>query len=570
MKKYITKQNLIIAILLLLSVLISTLFIFKGPIYKGVDTTYHMSRIIGIANSWKAGNIPAYIHLDETGYGYAMGFFYSNLFFIIPTILYCLGMNILFVYKILVLICGLATAVSMYICVKEITKSKYASTIASVLYTTCGYRIITMVAKGFIGELLSFIFIPIIILGLYQLIFGDSKKWWIFAIGFIGILNSNLVMTEIMIIISAIMIVCNLKTIWKEKQRLKGFLKATFFSLAICAIFWMPMLEQMQKSELEMEVLKNVYQPTKWLVEFKDILFGTIQYNKNLAGAYGLGIVFVILLMFRLKIKETNKLIQFCDISILIGLILMLAMTPYFPWKHLKDIGGLIQFPSRLEIPISAFFSIACGIIVNQITQKRKKFRNILLGFICTWQIIFCFICLVSCEQAIVNWNGVKSKEEIEVTKNFIYFICDGVYLPKGANYKEVQSEVESHENLKRINNTEDRNVEWIKKGLEMEITYSSQKTEESLIEVPLYYYHGYCAESLEDGSKYEIAKSKNGRIAIKIKEKEKDTIKLYYKRTMIQKIGILITSVTILVTIVYGIVKRRRKRNGERKLTTT
>ena len=60
---------------------------FDKILYKGVDTEYHLSRMIGITNSWKSGDLLAFIHLDQFGYGYAMGFFYSNLFMIIPCLL---------------------------------------------------------------------------------------------------------------------------------------------------------------------------------------------------------------------------------------------------------------------------------------------------------------------------------------------------------------------------------------------------------------------------------------------------------------------------------------------------
>ena len=128
LKKVITPQKIIIVIMIITATLLSSSFIFQKGILKGVDTQYHLSRIKGIAESWKAGNIPAYIHLDDAGYGYAMGFFYSNIFMILPSILYILGMDIIVAYKIFIIICGLFTAISMYICVKEITKNKYAAT----------------------------------------------------------------------------------------------------------------------------------------------------------------------------------------------------------------------------------------------------------------------------------------------------------------------------------------------------------------------------------------------------------------------------------------------------------
>lgn len=92
--------------------------------------------------------------------------------------------------------------------------------IGAFLYTTCSYRIITILVKAFIGEMLSFIFIPIILLGLYEIIYENYRKWWIFAAGFIGILNSNLVMTEIMIVVSGVIILVNIKSIIKEKNNI--------------------------------------------------------------------------------------------------------------------------------------------------------------------------------------------------------------------------------------------------------------------------------------------------------------------------------------------------------------
>ena len=238
MKKFFTKDSILIITILIVCTILSSLYIFTKINYSGVDTEYHLSRIIGITNSWKSGDLLAFIHLDTTGYGYGMGFFYSNIFMIIPCILYLLGINVFVCYKVLIVLCSFFTALSMYVCVKRITKNKYPAIIATILYTTCSYRIITIIAKAFVGELLSFIFIPIIILGIYEIIRGEERKWWVFSLGFMGILNSNLVMTEIMIAISAIFFFCNIKQIVKNKKRLYGIIKATILALVICAAFW--------------------------------------------------------------------------------------------------------------------------------------------------------------------------------------------------------------------------------------------------------------------------------------------------------------------------------------------
>lgn len=561
-----SKENIIIIGIIILSIILSTIFIFDKITYQGVDTEYHMSRIIGIVNSWKAGNVPAYIHLDTYGYGYAMGFFYSNIFMIIPCLLYAKGVNIMIAYKIFILLCSIFTAISMYFCSKEISKSKYCATISTVLYTTCSYRIITMVIKSFAGEILSFIFIPIIILGLYELIFNDEKKWWLFALGFIGILNSNLVMTEIMIVISLAMVICNIKTIFTEKARLIGFIKATGFALIISAGFWMPLIEQLVKSTFVMTKKMVIYSPIRWLLDFSGIFSGFIQYKNNIAAGYGLGLIFIVILLFRLKIKENNKIIKFCDISILIGLVLLLCMTNFFPWKKLEKIGEMLQFPSRMEIPVSAFFSIACGIICGYLAKKGKKTKIAILAIIVVYQSVFSIVCLASCVKEIEKQLYVDSKEKIAIEQDFKYNVCDGIYLPQGADFYDIQMNMRHlFEREKYTTNNDNLEViEYEKENLNIKLKFQNNNEPDSYIEVPMFYYYGYVAVS-DNNSEYKIEKGPSGKIRVYLGENEKGTIEIYYKNTVIQKTSIVISVVSTVAILGYVIVKKRGEKNQKR-----
>ena len=553
LKKYLTKENITITIVLLIGAIISSVFMFK-QVYNGIDTAYHMSRIIGITNSWKAGDLLAYIHVNTSGYGYAMGFFYSNLFMILPSILYMLGMNIILVYKIFILMCSIATAITMYICTKQISKSKYAATISAFLYTTCSYRIITLVVKAFVGEILSFIFIPLIILGLYQLIFGDSKKWWIFTIGFVGILNSNLVMTEIMIYISAVFVLCNIKKIIKDKGRLKGFIKATVLALLVSAMFWMPMIEQLIKSTFHMKDGMNMYRPTWWLLSFGDLFNGLMKLGTQITPAYGLGFIFIVIAILRLAIRNVDaQKLKFCDISILAGLVLLLCMTKFFPWKYLKTLGGMIQFPSRLEVPAAAFFSIASGMICHYLTEKKTILRRIIFGIIIIYQIGFVFMCIKSCEDALIEVELYRGLDSVYIDENFKYDICDGMYLPEGAN---VQSKLISHgrheekKDKYKTNNSE-CNFKYAKNGLKVNISFENNKETNTYVEVPIYYYYGYVAENPENNTKYKIEKGDEGVIRVYLENSESGTIQIYYKTTIVQKLSIIITIVTLLGIII-------------------
>lgn len=556
-KRILTKDNLIIFIIMLTSVILSSLFLFDKITYNGVDTAYHISRINGIVNSWKSGDILAFIHLDATGFGYGMGFFYSNLFMILPCLLYLFGLNVMTAYKIFLFMCGLFTAISMYIASKNITKSKYAATISSILYTTCGYRIITMVIKSFAGELLSFIFIPIIIWGLYEIIFADEKKWWLLVIGFVGILNSNLVMTEIMIVVSIAILICNIKKLINNKNKLMSLLKAGIYSLLISALFWMPMIEQLQNNTFVMKEKMQIYQPQKWLLENELMFFGTIQYSKhNLSAGYALGIIFVLILIIRPKIKKQDNIIKYCDISILTALLLLLCMTRFFPWKYLPTLGGMLQFPSRLEIPVAAFLSLASGIICNYISIERRNLRKFILTFIIIWQSIFCIICLKSCINVLIKENAVTTKDEIELKQDFGYDVCDGVYLPEGGKYRVAEIENEDKSRIER------EYINYKKDGLSIYLTYNNPKN--MYLDVPLFYYYGYVAESTKDKTLYKLERSENGKLRVITGNKTTDTIHIYYKTTNIQKIGLIITGITAISTIVYIV---KRKKNGYTKI---
>lgn len=564
MKKYFTKLNIVICIIGIICVIFSSIFVFNSDLLKGVDTEYHMSRIIGITNSWKSGDFFAFIHLDSENYGYAIGFFYSNLFMILPSILYLLGTNIILIYKIIIVICGICTAISMFVCVKKITKNKYASTISMVLYTLSSYRIITMVAKGFLGELFSFIFIPLIILGLYEIIWGDEKKWYFLSIGFIGILNSNLVMTEIMIVVSFAFVIFNLPRLLNianhhiiDCTRFKALLKGIIWSLLISTAFWLPMLEQLVNSTFKMKDLVEWYNPRYWTIEFVNLFWGTIQYKNNLAASYGLGIIFIIILIFRLRIKEKNNIIKFCDICILSGLLLILPMTEIFPWKYLGNIGGTLQFPSRLEVPITAFFSIACGIICMNI--KKKNIRYFVMFLIILWEIISSFIVLNSCIDALKKYYHTDNMDELLVKEDFKYDICDGVYLPQNAKHYSTKI----NEDIVRIN-TNNKNLKLSYDKNTSTLYFSNNYEDDSYVDIPKYYYYGYVAEG--NGINYEIGEGENGQIRVLLKGQSGE-IKIYYKTTILQIIALVISIIAILAGGINGCAKIYSKRIKSKKV---
>lgn len=70
----------------------------------------------------------------------------------------------------------------MYYFAKKITDDRNVGVLAGVLYMVMPYHLTDMYIRGSLGEFLSFIFIPIVFLGLYHL-FHEEKRDWLLVIG---------------------------------------------------------------------------------------------------------------------------------------------------------------------------------------------------------------------------------------------------------------------------------------------------------------------------------------------------------------------------------------------------
>lgn len=70
----------------------------------------------------------------------------------------------------------------MYAFTSRITKNKVIGTLSAALYMIMPYHLTDMYIRNAIGEFLSYIFVPLVFLGLYK-IFQKEKGEWILCIG---------------------------------------------------------------------------------------------------------------------------------------------------------------------------------------------------------------------------------------------------------------------------------------------------------------------------------------------------------------------------------------------------
>ena len=530
--KDIIKKNKVLLILLSIILLSSVWLITKGMPYAH-DIGFHYARLVGLSTTIKNGDFLALIHDAFYGYGYANGIFYGNFYFYIPALINILGISSMSSFKIFYLLINIATTLITYFCAKSIIKDKKTAIITTILYMFSGYRIIDIFVRGAMGEMLAFMIIPIIILGLYEIVYRDYKKWYLFTIGFVLLLIAHLITTALIAIFSLIFIIINYKKLLEDKNRIKYLIISGVVGILLGAFFLLPILEQKLYGNISIFENGSYFQPKDKIVKFIDFLVPRDFFNTHL------GFSLILLLPLRIfirKLKNVDKdLLKFADILTILGIIAWISTTSIFPWKLLNNYVEFIQFPWRLLIVATTFLCFANCIYIKTLIDNKEK--NLLK---------YSYIVILGCSIIMISLYsvqyGIRKVQYHTMTPNEI---GGGEYLP--ATTKEFDI-VDAH----CISNNSSIDIEYKSKGTRATIKYTNNTSDDTFIEIPLFYYLGYGA----DGA--NIESGDNGLIRL-TNLKESGTIKVSYKMTTLQKASHIISLITLIGLTGYIIIERKK-----------
>ena len=105
-----------------------------------------------------------------------------------------------------------------WFCMKRLTGDRYVALTAMLLYCSMPYRISCMYYRYALGELLAIAFIPLVIAGLYEIVYGNKKKWPILTIGISGIIESHILSTLLIVIFCVLMVLACIARIIKDRR----------------------------------------------------------------------------------------------------------------------------------------------------------------------------------------------------------------------------------------------------------------------------------------------------------------------------------------------------------------
>lgn len=530
--KTISKKKNIVLFLLVIAIISSiTLFLIPN-MSRGHDLAFHLSRISAIKDNLKLGIVGGYIYPNYLGgYGYGNGLFYPDLFLYIPAFFSYLGLSVITSYKLFLLLISFCSVGAMYICVKGISKNKKSALISSFIYGFASYRLIDMFTRAALGETLAFVFAPIIIYGMYEIIYGDYKKFYILTIGMSGLILSHLISTYLIGIVLAIMCLVNIKKLFKEKKRILYLVLAALATVCLTAYFIFPMLEQMLSGKF---IFNNLDETSKLLERSLPIwsIFIEFPYHvlRKLWIPTGIGIGFIVLIYYYFKnFKNYDKFIHFCFIT---AMIFLICATNIFPWNLFQNILSPIQFPWRFYFISVLLLSVGSGLMLSKSTKDINKRARVL----------FILFLIPVITISTVNFFEKNIKEVGD------YEISFGEYMPLSAdkNYILERKDV--------ITTTYPLEHSFTRNGLKLTINYNNNQGNNNL-ELPLLYYKGY--KAISNDKELNVYQTNNGLVGVDINDEE-GTIYVYYGGTKIQKLSKIVSIITMIVFVIYLRLRKR------------
>ncbi|MEF9919523.1 MAG: hypothetical protein RR945_01645 [Erysipelotrichaceae bacterium] len=341
---------------ILLAILCS--LIYCHGVLNGDDTIFHLNRIKSLSEAISQGNLFPKIYWNQNfGYGYGSPLFYSDFFLMIPAILNLFGLNVVTSYQILIIFISFLSGITVGYLIKRHTESKYVLFICMMMYVLAPYRLTDVFLRGALGEVLVFIFLPIVMMGIEDLFLYKSDKISNLVIGFSGIALSHNISLIIVSLFFFVFMIQNFREIIKNKKVIKLIIYAVIITIGICAFFLLPMLEQMMNSTFRYSQ-STLAQGIDYLQVFSDFPNGLFYILRMSPGILSI-IIAVVVLMSKDTGKFERKIIS-------TGLLFLALTSSLIPLGFLRFMT-IIQFPFRLLMIPTLCFVYSNFLFLNKI-----------------------------------------------------------------------------------------------------------------------------------------------------------------------------------------------------------
>lgn len=557
MKSKIKTKLIDYIIILIFAIIVSIPMLNEDFNIYSDDGIQHIARLMGTTQSIEEGQIiPVIMSNFCNGFGYSWNIFYSPLTAFLPLVFSIFTHSFELILKLFIILVAFLSGIAMYEFVNKISKNRYAGLMAAMVYIFAPYRLTDTYIRVAISELTSFIFLPIVFHGMYNIFNSEEKsikKSLLLSLGATGLIITHSVIAMYTAIFCFIYLLINIKEL-KNKQVIKMLIVNILLIILLTSFYTIPLLEHKLSTDYEvfkpgrMERIDSLIQNKVKPIQ----LIYTAPYNF----CFEIGLVSIIGLVLTIlahkKIEKSAK--KFYWFALISGIVCVIMSLNFFPFEKMPAILKMLQFTFRL-LEFSSFFFAALAGINYSLVIKNFKLRDILI--ICFVTILLLMPAYNNCVGFGKQWSEDKLWPAVEVNENTgrVHAGCATFeYLPSKA-----------YENLDYIKTRENRvyvlsgsatieNEE--KNGTKMTFNVSNIE-ENTTLELPYIYYLGYNIQIEQNGQilTLETFESSNGFVAVNLPNTESGKITVKYTGTTIMQISYIVSIITFISIVIYFIV---------------
>lgn len=565
MKKYVklilnNKKLLSYLIILFISIFVCIPLFSKNMDIARDDGIQHICRLIGNFTTLKEGNLFPVIMSDFcNGFGYSWNIFYSPLTAFLPLIFKIFCASFVTCLKLFMFFTMLLSGIFMYKLVYKISKSHKAGVISAILYICAPYHLTDLYSRIAIAELASFVFLPIVFIGMYDLFNKNTKQTYWISIGAIGLILSHNVITVYTAVFCFIYLLINYKKL-NNRNIIKSLLLNIAIILLCTSFYWLPLLEHYFATNYEVFMPERMFKNNTLIGSKLSLMdfFITKPYNMNFH--IGLPIVLGIILAFiyrkKIKIRYRKTIIVF----LVFGLISIIMSSKLFPFEYLPSSLKMIQFAWRMMEFASFFLSIVCGIVITMFINGNSK-KEAIVTILLIIYISIAIITSMTTVEIPFNEENYLNPQPVTSSTGRIHAGCATFeYLPQKALKNRAYIETRTNDVIilqgnAKIEETHKENTN---------LTFKLSEVEENTkLELPYIFYLGYSAKlEKQDGinENLKIEESDNGFCMITIPNVTEGKITLSYMGTTLMKFSYALTIFGV-ISLVYLYYEKAHKK---------
>ena len=404
MKKLIWENRFFIFILVVS--FFPLLYILLHPLlWHTHDGLMHLARTGAWVKSIKDGQFPPRWAGDlNYGYGSPVLIFMYFLPYFLSSILVLEGLNLVWAFKVISVFGYTLAGVTMFLFCKNFFKNNKQAIIVALLYQFFSFHLAEIIVRGAMGELWTYVFFPISLLGLHKILEGEIKKGLI--ISTVGtsllILSHNSISLSFFVCLPIFVFIFG---DWKKPRNILAAVFSLFLSLGISSFYWLPALWERKYTYGDL-FMKDLYKdnfPSVYQLFTPNFLNQKWGWVNNIPVQIGAFHLLSFLLSFFLFLRDEfntkeKKIFIFSSAIFIASIFIMLPVSDYF-WKKISLLRQF-QFPWRLLSLVGFTTSITGFVFFKFPLFKKRKFF---------W--LFCFLIIFS---SIPYWKPQEGFDKID------------------------------------------------------------------------------------------------------------------------------------------------------------